>query len=106
MRIERWDPRRDGPFSERALQQKLEARGFVVTLRTFPAGAVIAGQPQDRERLAAVISGLVKLTLDDDSAILRDGDIAAIPAGASGRFEALGAMPAQCGEAVRPADSD
>jgi quercetin dioxygenase-like cupin family protein len=101
MRIERWDPRRDGPFSERALQHKLEARGYTITTRTVPAGAVIAGQPLNRDRMAAVISGLVKLTLEDDSAILRDGDIAAIPAGLSCRFEALGAASSRCCEALR-----
>jgi quercetin dioxygenase-like cupin family protein len=106
MRIERWDPRRDGPFSEGALQHKLEARGYTITFRNFPAGAVIAGQPLQRDRMAAVTSGLIKLTLEDDSAILRDGDIAAIPAGLSCRFEALGAASCRCCEAVRTIEFD
>jgi mannose-6-phosphate isomerase-like protein (cupin superfamily) len=100
MRIERWDPRRDGPFSERALQEKIEARGYLVTARTLPAGAAVAGQPDARERIDAVVSGLIKVTLDGESAILTGGDIGYVPAGFARRIEVLGTAPARCLEAI------
>lgn len=104
MHIERWDPRRDGPLSESALQHKLEARGYSTITRSYPAGSVIAAQPESRERIDAVVSGLIKVTVDGDAAILSPGDIVFIPAGVSRRLEALGAAPARCLEGLPTAD--
>ena len=104
MRIERWDPRRDGPLNDSALRQKIEARGYRVTVRTYPAGAVAAAQSDDRERLDAVASGLLKVTLDGESAILTAGDVVYVPRGAVRRVEVVGASPAHCFEAVYQGD--
>lgn len=104
MRIERWDPRRDGALNESALRQKIEARGYRVTVRTYPPGAVAAAQSDDRERLDAVASGLLKVTLDGESAILTAGDVVYIPRGAVRRVEVVGASPAHCLEAVYQGD--
>ena len=100
MRIERWDPRRDGPLTETALKQKLEARGYVVTTRQYPAGSVVAAQAEDRERIQAVVTGLLKVTLDGESAILTAGDMAIVPRGAVRRLEVVGSAPVHSLEAV------
>jgi mannose-6-phosphate isomerase-like protein (cupin superfamily) len=100
MRIERWDPRRDGPLSERALRLKLEARGYHPTPHLYPAGAVAAAQAADRERIDAVVTGLMKVTLDGESAILTAGDVVFVPRGAVRRVEVVGSSPLHCLEAV------
>ena len=104
MRIERWDPRRDGPLTESALRHKIEARGYRVSARTYPPGAVAAAQSVDRERLDAVASGLLKVTLDDESAILTAGDVVYVPRGAVRRVEVVGASPVHCLEAMYEPD--
>lgn len=96
MRIERWDARRDGPLSEPALVQKLEARGYQVNRRHYPGGTVAAGQPGADERIQAVVSGLLKVTIDGESAILTAGDLVFIPRGALRRLEVLGPSSAVC----------
>ncbi len=100
MRIERWDPRRDGPLSEAALRQKLEARGYQVSSCSWPAGAIVAGQPQARERIEAVTSGLLKVTIDGESAILTAGDIVFVPRRAIRRLEVVGTASVQCLEGI------
>lgn len=105
MRIERWDPRRDGPLTESALRQKIEARGYRVSARTYPPGAVAAAQAEDRERLDAVASGLLKVTLDGESAILTAGDVVYVPRGAVRRVEVVGSSPVLCLEAVYEPDA-
>ncbi len=100
MRVERWDPRRDGPVSEAALRKKLESRGYHVTRRQHAAGAVMAAQATDRECIDAVVSGLLKVTLDDEAAILTAGDAVIVPRGALRRVEVVGSSPVQCLEAV------
>jgi quercetin dioxygenase-like cupin family protein len=104
MRIERWDPRRDGPLTEAALKQKLESRGYRVTGRQYPAGAVASAQADDRERIDAVVSGLLKVTLDGESALLTAGDVVMVPRGAVRRVEVVGSSPVHCLEAVYQGD--
>jgi quercetin dioxygenase-like cupin family protein len=96
MRIERWDARRDGPLSQTALQQKLEARGYEVSARSYPGGTVAAGQAEPWERIQAVVTGLVKVTIDGESAILTAGDLVFVPRGAVLRLEVVGSSPALC----------
>lgn len=105
MRIERWDVRRDGPLTEPALQQKIEELGYEVSTRLYPAGAIAATQGDLRERLLAVARGLVKVTLDGESAILGAGDLVFVPRCAVQRVEAIGATAAFCFEAVSPPDA-
>lgn len=100
MRIERWDVRRDGPLSQAALEQKLRALGYEPMLRTYPAGAIAAAQTDTRERTEGVVSGLIKVTIDGESAILTAGDIVFVPRGAARRLEVVGTSPAHCLEAV------
>jgi quercetin dioxygenase-like cupin family protein len=104
MRIERWDPRRDGPLSQAALRRKLEARGYVVSTCTWPPGAIVAAQAQDRDRVDAVVSGLLKVTLDGESAILTAGDMVVVPRGSIRRVEVVGPSAVSCLDAVYQRD--
>lgn len=100
MRIERWDVRRDGALSEPALQHKLRALGYAATRRVYPPGAVVSAQTDARERIQAVARGLIKVTIDGESAILTAGDIVFVPRGAVRRIEVIGTAAAHCLEAV------
>jgi quercetin dioxygenase-like cupin family protein len=106
MRIDRWDVRRDGALSDAALQQKVRSLGFMADARVYPAGAVVATQPDPRERIQAVASGLVKITIDGESAIVTAGDIVFVPRGAVRRLEVIGNTAAHCleGRAQRASD--
>lgn len=100
MRVDRWDVGRDGPLSEAALQHKVEALGYEPLPRPNPAGAIASARVHPRERAEAVVAGLIKVTVDDESAILTAGDIVIIPGGAARRVEAVGTSPVFCLEAV------
>ena len=100
MRIERWDIRRDGPLTEAAVQHKVEALGYEPLPRPNPAGAIVSARIHPHERAEAVLAGLIKVTIDDESAILTAGDIVFIPGGATRRVEVVGTSPVFCLEAV------
>jgi len=100
MRIDRWDPRRDGPVTEAALRQKVSARGYEVSTFAWPAGTVVPAQTQDQARVDAVVAGVVKITLDGESAILTAGDIVYVPRGAIRRVEVVGSGTAHCIDAI------
>ena len=99
MRIDRWDARREGPLTEPALRQKLHALGYDASSRASAAGGVGGIQIDGRERVQAVLAGLVRVTVDGEAAILAPGDIAFVPRGAVCRVEAVGSAPALCVEA-------
>jgi glyoxylate utilization-related uncharacterized protein len=99
-RIEHWDVGRDGPLSEAALQRKIEALGFVVKARIYPAGVGAPSPAEDRYGITAVVRGLVKLTIDGHETFLTAGDIAFIPRGALRSVELVGQTMALCLEAV------
>jgi quercetin dioxygenase-like cupin family protein len=98
--IDRWDPRRDGPVTETSLRRKVESYGYQVSILTWPGGTVIPAEAQNRERVGAVVTGIVKITLDGESAILTAGDIVYVPRGALRRVEVVGSSPAHCLDAV------
>lgn len=105
MRIDRWDLRRDGALSEASLQQKLQSLGYQTASRVYPPGAVVSAQTDARERIQAVARGLVKVTIDGESAILTAGDVVMVPRGAVRRVEVIGSSAAHCLEAVYLGDS-
>jgi quercetin dioxygenase-like cupin family protein len=100
MRIDRWDPWRDGPVTEAALRHKVEAIGYEVSKYAWPAGTVVPAQTQYKERLDAVVTGIVKITLDGESAILTAGDIVYVPRGAVRKVEVVGSATAHCLDAT------
>jgi len=100
IRIDRWDARRDGPVTEAALRQKVAANGYQVSTFAWPAGTVVPAQTQVIERVDAVVAGVLKVTLDGESAILTAGDIVYVPRGAIRRVEVVGSSTAHCIDAV------
>lgn len=100
MRIDRWDPRRDGRVTEAALRRKVQACGYEVCTCARPAGAVVPAEAQARERVEAVLDGMVRITLDGESAILAPGDLVFVPRGAVRRAEVVGSAAARCLDAV------
>jgi quercetin dioxygenase-like cupin family protein len=100
MHIDRWDPRRDGPVTEAALRQKVAAHGYEVSTFAWPAGTVVPAQTQHQDRVDAVVAGIVKITLDGESAILTAGDMVYVRRGSIRRVEVVGSSTAHCIDAV------
>ncbi len=96
IRIDRWDVRRDGPVSETAVRHKVASGGYEVSTFVWPAGTVVPARAQPQERVDAVVAGVVKITVDGESAILTAGDIVYVPRGAVTRVEVVGAHTAHC----------
>jgi mannose-6-phosphate isomerase-like protein (cupin superfamily) len=101
MRIERWDVRRDGALTDAALLHKLQALGYEPVRRVYPTGAMVAAKIENCARVEAVISGLIKITIDEEPAILTAGDIVFISPRATRRLEVVGTSSAYCFEASR-----
>ena len=100
LRIDRWDPRREGRLTEAALRRKVQSRGYQVCSQAWPAGTVVPPRTEHCARVDAVLAGMVRITVDDESAILMAGDMVFVPRGAVRQVEVVGATPAHCLDAV------
>jgi mannose-6-phosphate isomerase-like protein (cupin superfamily) len=100
MHVLRWEQRLDGPFSETAVRQKLEALGYQPRPGSNPSGTIVSARVHQRERAAAVLAGLLKVTMENQAVILTAGDIVFVPAGVPRRIEAVGTSAVVCVEAV------
>lgn len=106
IRVEQWDARRDGPLSEEALQNKIEALGGVVKARTYPAAVATPAPLAEADVIVGVVRGLIKITAEGEQKLLAAGDIALIPGGAPAAVELAGPSTALCLEAVAPHPRD
>ena len=102
MRIERWDVRRDGPLNETALRHKLAALGYEAAPSIHAVDGVATARADVSERVEAVVSGLIKVTIDGESAILTAGDVVFVPRGSVRRVEKVGPSAASGLHAVYP----
>jgi mannose-6-phosphate isomerase-like protein (cupin superfamily) len=100
LQVERWDVRRDGPLSEATLRRKLDAFRYDAVPRVYQAGVPAAPLADGRERVLAVLTGLIKGTIDGESVILTAGDALFVSRGANCRVVVVGSSPAYCLEAV------
>ena len=100
LQVERWDVRRDGPVTERALEDKISALGYRLLPLCDPQGAIVSARVHPLDRAVAVLAGLLKVTIEGESAILTVGDIGFVPAGRTRGVEPLGTSPILCVEAV------
>lgn len=101
MSVERWDEERDGPFSEQALQRKLEERGYDVSRYVYPPGTRFSDHTHPMEKIDAVVSGRFRLVLEGEEAVLEAGDCIVVPEGAVHSAEVVGDQPVVSFDATR-----
>lgn len=101
MEIERWDEGRDGPFSEDALRDKLERRGYTVSRYTYPPGTSFPDHTHSVDKIDAVVSGRFRMGTAEGDIVLEAGDALAVPAGTVHSAEVVGEEPVVSLDAVR-----
>lgn len=90
MRVDVWDPRKDGAFSESALRRKLEERGYRVSRYVYPAGTVFDTHVHDDDKIDAVVSGRFAVSMQGETVELGPGDAVHVPRGMAHSAEVLG----------------
>ena len=103
MKVERWDPASDGPLTETALRAKLEREGFTVHRYDYPPGTYFPDHTHGVDKKDAVLAGRFRLTVEGESAVLQQGDVAFVPRGAVHSAEVVGDETVVSLDATRPA---
>ncbi len=99
--VEQWDAERDGPLTESALSDRLEARGYHVSRYVYPPGTFFPDHSHDEDKIEAVLSGRVRLTMGDEGVILERGDNLEVPHGVMHSAEVVGDDPVVSLDATR-----
>ena len=100
-RIERWERERDGEPSESILRDRLERRGFTVSLQVYAPGRDFPPHTHDVDKVEAVVSGRFRMTSEGDEFVLEAGDCLSVPRGTEHSAEVLGDEPVVSLDAVR-----
>ncbi|ASC72275.1 hypothetical protein XM38_032310 [Halomicronema hongdechloris C2206] len=101
MQLEHWNPETDGPLSESALRQKLEAKGYRVSRYTYPPGMSFPSHTHGVDKIDAVLSGRFRMAMQGQSVILEAGDMLTVPQGQSHTAEVVGNEPVVSLDATR-----
>jgi quercetin dioxygenase-like cupin family protein len=87
--IVHWNPDW-GPLGERAMRERLEAEGFLVSLYHYSPGTYFPAHTHSVDKKDTVLRGRLQIGWDGGWAVLEPGDMIEIPAGFSHSAEVVG----------------
>lgn len=99
--VERWDEARDGPPTEPAVRRELERRGYAVSRYVYPPGTRFPEHTHDIDKIDAVLSGRLRMSLHGESVVLTAGDMLPVPRGTPHAAEVVGDEPVVSLDATR-----
>jgi quercetin dioxygenase-like cupin family protein len=99
--IERWDEKKDGPLSEKALRLRLERLGYTVARYVYAPGTFFPQHDHKVDKIDAVLSGRFCIIMGGSRFILQAGDSIAVPRGALHSAEVVGDEPVVSLDATR-----
>ncbi len=91
--VQRWDAGRDGVLTANRLRQRLEDQGLWVTERRYPPAEPQMERVADHDSVEVVLTGLLKVSVNGETAILAAGDAAFVPRGVTRQLEVVGSTP-------------
>jgi quercetin dioxygenase-like cupin family protein len=89
------------PQSEPALRMELERQGYVVTRWVYPPGTYFPDHHHETDKMDAVVSGRLRVTMKGQEIILEAGDMIAVPRGVTHSAEVIGDEPVISLDGVR-----
>ena len=89
-RLERWLPS-DGPLTEKRMMGLMESDGYEVASYAYRAGTVFPSHEHAQDKCDAVLEGLLRIVVGDETFDLGPGDRLYLPAGTRHSAEVVGA---------------
>ena len=101
VKVERWDPEKDGKFSEAALRRKIEKQGCRVSRYVYPPGTYFSDHTHEIDKIDAVVSGRFRMKMKGFEVVLEAGDSLEVPRGTIHSAEVVGNEPVVSLDAAR-----
>ena len=89
VRLEHWDSA-DGLLTETRMMRLLEREGYEVAAYAYREGTVFSEHAHTRDKVDAVLEGVLRITIGGDSYDLKAGDRLYVPAGTRHSAEVIG----------------
>lgn len=99
--VEKWDIKKDGHLSDKALRKKIEVRGFNVSKYIYPPGTYFPDHTHEVDKIDAVLSGRFKMCILGKEVILEAGDCLYVAKGTVHSAEVVGTEPVISLDAVK-----
>jgi quercetin dioxygenase-like cupin family protein len=90
MKVDRWDPGRDGELTERSMRRKLEALGYAVSRYDYPPGTRFPTHTHGVDKIDAVLDGAFRIGMEGRDVVLEAGDAVVVPRGTPHSAEVVG----------------
>lgn len=81
LNVEHWDPKRDGPLSERSMRDKLRSQGYSFQRYVFAPGTDFPDHTHSMSKKDSIVSGQFRFAMCGQEVILQPGDMIVVPAG-------------------------
>lgn len=75
---------------EDELRKRFEAEGYHCTTYTYPPGTVFPEHRHGADKIDAVLAGRFRISIGNESVVLKAGDYIYVPAGVIHRAEVVG----------------
>jgi quercetin dioxygenase-like cupin family protein len=96
-----WDEQTDGPLSEDAMRQKLEALGYSVSRYVYSPGTYFPPHRHEVDKIDGVLSGHFRMEMQGKTLILEAGDLLEVPRGVLHSAEVVGNEPVISLDAIK-----
>ncbi len=80
---------------------ELERQGYIVTRWVYPPGTYFPDHHHETDKMDAVVSGRLRVTMKGQEIILEAGDMIAVPRGVTHSAEVIGDEPVISLDGVR-----
>lgn len=101
VRVEHWDPARDGELNEANMRRKLQARGYSVSRYVYPPGTYFPDHDHAADKIDGVLAGRFRMRMHGRTVVLEAGDLLSVPRGAVHSAEVVGGESVVSLDAVR-----
>jgi len=85
-----------------AIKQQLKDEGYNIYVYSYPGGMCFPPHLHEHDTIHVVLSGAMKITMDEDDHILQPGERFVVPAAKMHTAEVLGEMPVVILDATPP----
>jgi quercetin dioxygenase-like cupin family protein len=89
-RLERWSPS-DGPLTEKRMMGLMESDGYEVASYAYRQGTMFPPHEHAQDKCDAVLQGVLRVTVGDETFDLGPGDRLYLPAGTRHSAQVVGA---------------
>jgi quercetin dioxygenase-like cupin family protein len=93
MSVMHWDSVSGDMFTEASLKKKLQKAGYAVYRYVYSPGTSFPVHAHSIDKVDAVVTGTLKITIDEGEFLLRPGDMLVIAAGVKHSAEVVGSEP-------------